>query len=258
MGIFDFLKKKKAEPSKKEEVSYRPAPVQAEKPKTVPNPIAPETKEPKAEQTSAAKEKTVPSSFAGERMKYHYDRVKVFTPKELNVDFTQLNPGDDVVLLQAHDNSYDPHAVAVCKEKRLGYLYKGKLYEMANDYLTAELPILAHIDSIDDDKQQLTVHLAFYGSTFGNGDSQRKTYKLTGTGSQKVQDMIALVDEEDELDIEYDESKEKYAVLSMGDVIGYLPKSAEQSAAGKCICCVDSLNENDNGKIEVEVYFPEE
>ena len=52
-------------------------------------------------------------------------------------------------------------------ENKLGYLYKGKLQDMANDYIKNGLPIFAAIStiSIDDEdisKSNLSMFLAFY------------------------------------------------------------------------------------------------
>lgn len=266
MGIFDFLKKKKEQPMPTQQIQQpKQVPTQPKQeeqrmnwpfPEGAPQPIM-STREP-AEKKQAeeikptTKEKVVPPTVDGKKLKYHYDRVRVFTPKELGVDFAKLDPGDDVELQKAPDNKYDSRAVAVVHSgARVGYLNKGKLYEMANDYLSEGLPILAHIDSIDDDKPELTVHLAFFGS---RAEEPRTCYKLSGAKGRAAQEAIEMLGDGAELDVEFDGEKEKYLVYYGMDTIGYLPKAAEKEADGSK-CYVDSIETDDNGKYEVMVYF---
>lgn len=253
MGIFDFLKKKQDAPTneavKKPENTTdakrtgAPAPVAAPAPAAVPE-------KPKEE----AKQVTAPAVVEGRKIKYHYDRVRVFTPKELDVDFPKLSPGDTVTLIPDPKNPYDPNAVRVAHRlyQTAGYLNKGKIYEMANDYLKAGCPVYAHIDSIDDDRGAMTLFMAFYGSP---RDDRSPSFKLTGSGSGKAQEAILCAGEGDSLEVEYDDEKEKYAVYSMGNFVGYLPAAAEEYGESADRCTVKKIATNDSGKSEVYVYF---
>lgn len=251
MGIFDFLKKKHAGPD--EEVMQKPISTPENRQKDTPIPsAAPEPAEPKDEAKRVVAE--APGMMEGKKIKYHYDHVRVFTPKELGVDFSKISPGDVVTLTPDPQNPYDKNAVQVAHAlyPKLGYLNKGKIYEMANDYIRLKCPVYAHIDSIDDDRGNLTLFMAFYGSTLFQ---KSPAFKLTGSGSKSAQDAIMCTGEEDALDVEYDADKEKYAVYSMGDIIGYLPKAAEEYGEQTDTCLVEKIEINDNGKSEVYVYF---
>lgn len=266
MGFFDFFKKKKVAPTTMPESKPHPqnikppvgppsAPAKVQiltppAPPTTPTPPAP----PAPSTPLAPKTVTAPGEMRGKKIKYHYDRVRVFTPKELGIAFDKLNPGDVVTLKRDPQNQYDQKAVMVVHPSmgNIGYLNKCKIYDMANDYLLADCPIYAHIDSVDDDERKLTLFMAFYGSTLGK---RSKTYKLTGTGSQAAQDAILCISEDDTLPVEYDAEKDRYEVYSMGDRIGYLPKAANAIAEGKDECIVATLDEN--GKTDVYVCFEE-
>lgn len=196
---------------------------------------------------------SVPSSKNGRNLKYHYDRVDLFTPEELHPLFPSINPGDSVTLVHDPDNPHDSNAVAaVSSVGKIGYLYRGKLQNMCLDYLRAGLPIVAHVDSIDDDEYKITIFMAFYGST---SLETSKTYKLVSSRNKKAQEALELVDPDDYLSVEYDPEKEKYLVYGMGEAaIGALPKSAEQFAEGYD-CFAADVSEDEDGVYSISVRF---
>lgn len=271
MGFFDFLRKKKASPATTPESKPKPQNIQPPvappsvqskepKPTTPTTPAPPEPPAPPAPPTlpapPARKTVTAPGELCGKKIKYHYDRVRVFTPKELGIEFEKINPGDVVTIKPDPQNPHDPKAVMVVHPTmgNIGYLNKCKIYEMTNDYLRVGCPIYAHIDSVDDDEQKLTLFMAFYGSTLG---IRSKVYKLVGTGYDEAQDAILGLDVDDALDIEYDVEKDKYEVYNMGDRIGYLPKAAHEIAEDKDECFVATLDINDDGNTDVYICFEE-
>lgn len=255
MGIFDFFKKKKKKETAILNPTPRPAPVSSPAPKPEPSPVAfPPVVKPEPVSEKIVKEIVVPSVKAGKKIKYHYDHVQVFTPKDFTIDYDHVIPGDEVIFVQDPSNVYDPHAVLIKHPScNLGYLYKNKLYNMANEYLNAGLPVYGHIDSMDDEENKLTVFMAFYGAV--SVPQKTKPYKLTGTKGKAAQEAIDSLSEGDEVFVEYDYEKEKYIVHDyMGENIGSLPKSAEEHAEDKS-CFVDSIEEDDNGKNDVFVIF---
>ena len=94
--------------------------------------------------------------------KYSYDKVGVFIPDGLTFDHTLLEVGKYITLHQEPSNAYDKKAIAVYrKDTKVGYLYRGKLQDMANDYLDCgENEVLGYIDSLDGDS--FTIALGFY------------------------------------------------------------------------------------------------
>lgn len=246
MGLFDFLKGKK-----KEVVEVEPlplpkgsgfAPSQPVKP-FVPYPDAPKPVE-------APKEKGFQQYLDGKKAKYFYNQVKVFTPKDLAVDFVHMDPGVDIQLKQEPENAYDGEAVAVYTAgTKLGYLYKGKIKDMVNDYIGRGWPILGCVDMIDDDEGVCAVTLVFYTE---EKHEVLGVYKLAGTGGAKAQDEIMTLAEGDILTVVEDYEKGRYDVLNfMGEKVGYLPKTANKAAEGEADFVVDRLEIDDNLKTVV-------
>ena len=97
-----------------------------------------------------------------EYRKYSYDKVRVFTPEDLIFDRSLIEVGKYITLHQDPSNPYDKNAVAVYrKDTKVGYLYRGKLQDMTNDYLyNHENEVLGFIDGIEDGK--FTITLGFY------------------------------------------------------------------------------------------------
>lgn len=193
---------------------------------------------------------SVPASIDNCKMKYHYDRVRIFTPKELAPSLASFNPGDRVSFVPEPTNPKDANAVSVVHPAgSCGYLYRGSMQEMVNDYIRKEWPIYSHIDSIDDDAHEITLFIAFYAPSAPSAPVS-KTFRLAGTSGQAAQDTIMLLHPDDELEVEYDDEKEKYIVYSMGDPIGYLPKAAEEYADDHT-CYVDEISEDSSYVVRV-------
>lgn len=243
MGIFDFLKKKK-----NPEI-LNPAPA-VSKPVPAPPPVV--SPAPASQPDPVVKEIVVSSVKDGHKIKYHYDHVDVFIPKDFSINWDGIDPGDTVAFERDPSNPHDSNAILVqhnlCK---LGYMYRNKLYDMMHDYLAAGLPVYGHIDSMDDEVRKITIFLAFYGSTF---NEPRKTFRLTASKGKASQEIIEYLSEDDALDVEYDFEKEKYVVYDSGEVIGALPKTAEKFVDDKS-CFVDHTELDENGKFDIFVYF---
>lgn len=260
MGLFDLFKKKKKNPDLLNPVdeshsnSYAPRPVSFKPAEQSPSsvepahPAAPVVQPPAPEK----KEIIVPSVINGKKLKYHYDHVDFFIPDDLNVDLSVLNPGDDIALVSDPKNPHDSTAVAVSHPiGKLGYLYRNKLYDMTNDWFRYKLPVYSHIDSIDDDNRKVTLFIAYYGSSHS---SKKTVYKLTGSKNKAAQETIELLDEGSDLLLDYDPEKEKCFVTYLGDIVGALPKNAEQHY-DDVVCTVDHIDSDENGKYDVFVYF---
>lgn len=119
--------------------------------------------------TAPTKEKVFPSEWMGRKRNYAYTGVRLYIVPGQEPDFKALDPGDDLWLVQEKDNSYDNTAVYLetfAKSRagrvKVGYLKKNKLKDMANDFLDKGLPILAHIETIEDDEGWVEVAMAFY------------------------------------------------------------------------------------------------
>ena len=191
---------------------------------------------------------SVPSSIGKFKVKYHYDHVQIYTPKELASSLSLFNPGDRVSFVPDPDNPKDKNAVSVVHPSGLcGYLLRNRIQDMVNDYIGKEWLVYSHIDSIDDDDCEITLFIAFYAPSRNS-----ESFELTGSRGEDAQSTIALIDEGDELDLEYDDDSGRYIAFALGDPIGFLPKSANEYAESYT-CYVDSISDDDPAV--VSVYF---
>lgn len=257
MSIFDIFRRKKNVSEKPNDnslyVHSENAPIfesisnqsacTTPEPPSIPIPPPPPKVDSKETQT-----KYFPSRVDGNKIKYHYDQVRVFTPKEFVLAFEDSDLGKDVSLQQEPDNTYDTRAIAVhAGNVKIGYLNRGKLQDMVNDYIDRGWPILGCIDSIEDDDNKCTICLYFYAPSEG------KIYKLTGSSSKAAQEAAETLCEDDSVSIDYDFEKGKYAVYQFGEKIGYLPKSADADAEENTDFVIDHTDMNSNGKYVIFV-----
>lgn len=82
---------------------------------------------------------------------YHYDDVKFYPPFEVvsKLNKKLLHAGATVILKPEPRNKYDNRAVALyVSGHKIGYLLRGTLQDMANDYIAKEWPIKATLISL--------------------------------------------------------------------------------------------------------------
>lgn len=240
-----FIKKTLAKRANKETTPAVAPQVTVQPVKETPVSVAHEQPEPQ--------QLVIPSKISGTKVSYKYDDVKIFTPEDLadGIDFPAIPLAEKVQLVQEPENTYDRNAVAVYRgNQKIGYLRKGKIQEMANDFLKNSWTIFAAIQTIDDDERKIGLALAFYKPHIITGEV--KTFKLTGNRNQSMQDAIGLVDEGDEVSYSYDAETEKY-IASVADDIGYFPKSADRWLEDDPVVVVSSIEEDENGKYTVFV-----
>lgn len=92
---------------------------------------------------------TALENIDGYSIRYHYEDVNIFVVNDIIPEGTEV--GNRIVFIQEKDNKYDDNAVLlllVPQKKKLGYLRKGKLQEMANDYLNRGDKISARVSLI--------------------------------------------------------------------------------------------------------------
>lgn len=220
------------------------------------------------------KEIVVPTSLGGIPLAYHYDSVKLYTVPGQEPDFASLEPGMSVKFVIEPQNNYDPNAIyAESGGIKLGYLYRGKLQDMTNDFIRQGNPITSHITLINDDEGKIEVFMGFYrnqetsvtyelsldiNKIIGDAPKKRRTnsYKLTGNTNEEMQENIGCCSEDDEVEIEYDYDKDKYLVTNIGDEIGYLPKSADGLVDDLSEGTIEEISTNDSGKyvVRVKIY----
>ena len=91
------------------------------------------------------KPKSLTEPIDGYTLKYHYKDVEVTSwdsiPKDVKI-------GNRVVLIQEPTNEADDKAVLlmfVPQRRKFGYLYRGKMQDMANDYLNRGDKVVARL-----------------------------------------------------------------------------------------------------------------
>ena len=92
--------------------------------------------------------KSVTEPIDGYTLKYHHKDVEItsweYIPQDVKI-------GNQIVLIQEPTNEADDKAVMllfVPQRKKLGYLYRGKLQDMANDYINRGDKIVARLSYI--------------------------------------------------------------------------------------------------------------
>jgi hypothetical protein len=113
-------------------------------------------------------ERSIPSFVDGKPLVYHYDEIKIAILKGQEPDLTLINPGDDVRLVQEPENNYDNKAIAVYSNNiKLGYIYRGNLQEMINDFINRIDPVFSCVSTINDAEKFVYILLAFYRHGLG-------------------------------------------------------------------------------------------
>ncbi|MCD8308605.1 MAG: hypothetical protein LUD19_02025 [Clostridia bacterium] len=99
----------------------------------------------------------------GYSLAYHYTDVKVFWEDYIPND---VKAGNRVILIQEPTNEFDNKAVLlmfVPQKKKFGYLHRGKLQDMANDYINNGDKVTARVSYIQFKPQKtMKIDMAFF------------------------------------------------------------------------------------------------
>lgn len=98
---------------------------------------------------------------------YHYNDVKFYPPTKMvsKIKKKLLTPGAEVILKQEPKNKCDKRAVALyISGHQIGYMLRGTLQDMANDYIEQGWPIKAILSSLTlvNGEYQGYIHLFYY------------------------------------------------------------------------------------------------
>ena len=137
---------------------------------------------------------------------------------------------------------------------KIGYLYKGKIKDMAYDYLKSGRPIYSCLSSINSDTNKMQMFIGFY---YKKPYENSVSFKLTANSNSEMQENLSFSSEGDELSFYYDDDKEKYCFTSTDD-IGYAPASKndlldEIIEQDDYSATIEEINEDENGKYSVTV-----
>lgn len=178
------------------------------------------------------------------------------------IESVKGNGGKKIHFKQEPENEHDNKAVAVyLGRKKIGYVYRGLVQDMCNDYLKREWPVIGHINKYSVDKNKTTYKIGFYKplDLFEN-----KAFKLIKTNSKideytNRQDCLESCDEGDMVDIDYNAFDDSYIVSNDEGEIGELPKSGvnfiNESEPEKVIGKIDEIIDDEKLSARVIVYL---
>lgn len=111
----------------------------------------------------SAENKSVTEPIEGYTLRYHYKDVEItswdYIPRDVKI-------GNRVVLIQEPTNEADNKAVLlmfVPQRKKFGYLYRGKLQDMANDYINRGDKVVARLSYLSFEPYKVVkIDMAFF------------------------------------------------------------------------------------------------
>ena len=117
----------------------------------------------RTQQSKSDEKKSVVEDIEGYTLKYHYHDVEVtsweYIPRDIKV-------GNRIICIQEPTNEADNNAVMlmfVPQRKKLGYLYRGKIQDMVNDYLSRGDKVVARLSYLSFKPEfSVKIDIAFY------------------------------------------------------------------------------------------------
>lgn len=204
------------------------------------------------------------STNTGCQLVYRYDEVALYVPDECKVLAASTKFKTLLRLVHEPANTYDPKAVMVTIDQsgsKIGYINKGKLQDMSNDFLSRDDAVFASMNRPADGKYTIALYFYMAIDEFMERAKRKYTCKeftLTGNTNEEMQDNIGLLSIGEKVDFTYDYDKNKHlASAGYGD-IGYAPASATSiDLANNAHVFVSKLTERDSGKMAVSVFAVE-
>lgn len=205
----------------------------------------------------------LPRKLFGDVLAYDYEDVNLFVPDPCA--FEKMEIGTRLNAYQDKNNQHDQHAVRLeCNRDTLAYFYRGKLQDMANDYLEFGGQVHGVVTALNPEDKKIQAHIGYYKGkdqdeyrSLVNMNTDVKKYKLTGNTSEVKQANIMISKVGEKCELEYDPEKDKYIVLN-GDEIGCLPSSAakivDEHGEENCSVFISEIDMNDSGKYYACVY----
>lgn len=213
---------------------------------------------------------TPPEYHLGWKLKYNYTDVKVAVP---NMEYfkEKMNASSlSLSMLQQMNNQYDPKAVMLVDGTEVvGYLYRGTLQDMANDWISREDLCKARVSKIDLEKEEVYLTLDFYKSIeedlipYKENVTLVKTTKETDSIYDDRQiNLHDLVEEGEWAEIEFDDEYQSYVVTGeytgeIGELSKKLSEQMEEDGyeyIGKVLEITSSENGRMGAKIRIFRY----
>ena len=204
------------------------------------------------------KPNTPPAVTNGFALVYSYYDVGFYSPDDLRSIAIKVPPHKQLTLVREPENEHDSEAIAIYyEESKIGYMNKGQLRDMLNDYAASDQKEFLIISRYWLEKP--TFDLFFYQSVELLLDNLKanpahKVFTLVGNKNVEMQDALSCTSAGEKVTIEYDMDKDKYLVTCITD-IGYLSKSASayMEEIGNYSARVLECFTNDNGDYSAKI-----
>lgn len=190
-----------------------------------------------------------------EKLYKQYDNVNICILRDNPPDFGIVKQHFDrhtpITFTQESDNPYDNKAVAVfLKYYKIGYLYKGTLKDMINDFISRGETVVGMLTNVDTSEQKIEMNIAFYKEITRND----LIIKLSGSSGEAAQDALYCSSVGDSVYIEFDYDKLKYYVDNGFGRIGYIPEKYEDNInSGNAV--IYKIDESNNGKLSAKIII---
>lgn len=200
----------------------------------------------------------LPSAIDDAKLVYHYESEKA---KNVDYDLAMENASRKEWELGA--SIIDDEVWLTAKGKPIMQLASKRRSDMLADWVKRGDPYKIYLANINTETKEVHIFIAFYRSIESMMKGREsQVVKLTSYSSEEKQEVIALLNENDELDIEVDytdDGDEVYNVVSMGESIGKLPKKIvrrlEEEDFSKCFVDHIDFDENDRYVPYIKIYW---
>lgn len=199
-------------------------------------------------------EVVIPASYKGFDLVYHYDDVKI---NSVGLASSYIHPDLGISLADNGDT------IDVLNGKaKIGTLPANRLSGMVRDWNDRGDPYLAFLASYNADGSNVVIALAFYENSLEKYLSKHpdaKLVKLVGKPEEFASPSVGM-----RCSVDYDIEKDKYFVMTDGDVLGCLPASGVKYASDHdiepddlsvIVCSVDY--DMDKNRDIISVYISE-
>lgn len=193
------------------------------------------------------------------KKKYEYSNVNFFTPADCIFTGTKINTY--VSFMKEPSNEYDSNAVAIyIDDKKIGYVYRGKIQDMLNDWIDRDDIMLGKFDTSN------TICIAFYRSLDAlSREYDSYSFSLTSFSKKdafdtKRSENLYLCSEGDSVELEYDYTLEKFIASVNGLEIGELSVSNSEKIDGLIsendyICVIKSLETFEKTSCKIKLFI---
>lgn len=195
-------------------------------------------------------------------LSYSYSENLCFNETEYDEIIDYLN--QDIIFKQEPENPYDKNAVSVnlkSNGKKIGYVYKGKIQEMLNDWLNKGLYVdgfLSNAREKDFDKHIIEYKIGFYKDI---KQCTSRSFPLTHISKKDYCDIpryenLSYCSVGDQLLFEYNAENDIYTLTdTYCNEVGDLPKSANNymKSENKKIIIINELDYDDNNRLVASV-----